>query len=106
MTPPRSVRNASVPRGDDVADRWLDGNALAGVFTEALGAELTGAPRRCASCGQVNAVGAHRVYRSAGFVLRCPACGDVAAQIALLPDRTVLRLYGTWELELPGGDQA
>ena len=85
-----------------VTELWLDGNALAGVFAETFGAELTRAPRRCASCGQVNALGAHRLYLGAGFVLRCPACGDLAAQIALLPDRTVVRLYGAWQLEVPG----
>ena len=84
-----------------MTDLALDGNALAGVFAEALGAEMTSAPRGCASCGNVSAVGAHRVYRSAGFVVRCPACSDVAARIAVLPDRTVLRLSGSWLIEIP-----
>ena len=79
---------------------WLDGNALAGLLGELVGGDVTRAPRGCASCGQVHPVGAHRLYRSAGLVLRCPACGDVAARIAELPDRTVLRLTGTWQLEL------
>ena len=48
---------------------WLDGNALAGVLTEILGAELTASPRGCPSCGAVNAIGAHRLYRGAGWVL-------------------------------------
>jgi hypothetical protein len=81
----------------------LDGNALAGVLAEALGAELTDTPRGCLSCGTVAAVGAHRVYRGAGYVLRCPWCGAVAARIAILPDRTVLQLSGTWCFEVPNG---
>jgi hypothetical protein len=40
------------------------------------------------------------MYRGAGIVLRCPNCGDIAARIALLPDRCVLQLFGAWRLEL------
>ncbi len=80
---------------------WLDGNALAGVLREALGAELTAQPRGCQSCGAVNAVGAHRLYVGAGAVLRCPACGDVALRITTLPDRHIVLLAGTWLLEVP-----
>jgi hypothetical protein len=82
-------------------DTWLDGNAIAGLLAQALGVEATTAPRRCKSCGAVRAVGAHRLYRGAGLVLRCPVCADVAARIAELPDRTVVVLEGIWRLELP-----
>jgi hypothetical protein len=81
--------------------RWLDGNAIAGLLAEAFGTEMTTAPRRCQSCGTVSAVGAHRAYQGAGVVLRCPACGDVALRIVGLPDRLVLRLSGTWTVEVP-----
>jgi hypothetical protein len=80
---------------------WLDGNALAGVLAAALGAELSAAPRTCQSCGTLSAVGAHRAYRSAGVVLRCPGCGDVALRLAELPDRYVVVLAGTWTLVVP-----
>jgi hypothetical protein len=43
-------------------------------------------------------VGAHRLYRGAGYVLRCPGCGDLAAVIAALPDRNVISLHGTWSI--------
>jgi len=79
---------------------WLDGNAIAGLLQESFGAELTDAPRRCQSCGQVRAIGSHRLYRGAGLVLRCPVCGDVAARIGLLPDRQVMQLSGSWQLEI------
>jgi predicted RNA-binding Zn-ribbon protein involved in translation (DUF1610 family) len=81
-------------------DLWLDGNAAAGLLAELLGAEPTRVPRRCQSCGETHPVGAHRMYRGAGIVLRCPNCGDIAARIALLPDRCVLQLFGVWRLEL------
>ena len=80
---------------------WLDGNALGGLLEEALGAEMTAAPRVCQSCGATNAVGAHRLYRGAGVVLRCPACGDLALRIATLPDRYVVQLSGTWRFDIP-----
>jgi hypothetical protein len=80
---------------------WLDGNAIAGLLQECFGVELTDAPRRCQSCGNVNAVGAHRLYRGAGLVLRCPVCSDVAARVAILPDGHVVQLMGTWRLEIP-----
>jgi hypothetical protein len=82
------------------AELWVDGNAIAGLLCELFGAELTTAPRRCQSCGQAHPVGAHRLYRGAGLVLRCPNCEDVAARIAVLPDRHVIELLGTWHLEL------
>jgi hypothetical protein len=80
--------------------RWLDGNALAGLLQELFGTEMTDAPRGCRSCGAVRAIGAHRLYRGAGLVLRCPACGAVALRAAPLPDRYVLRLAGDWRLEI------
>jgi predicted RNA-binding Zn-ribbon protein involved in translation (DUF1610 family) len=79
---------------------WLDGNGLAGLLVEVFGAEMTTTPRQCQSCGQRNAVGAHRAYAGAGTVLRCPACGDIALRIATLPDRHVVEVRGAWRLEV------
>jgi hypothetical protein len=78
---------------------WLDGNAVAGLLGEAFAAEMTTVPRRCQSCNTVSPVGAHRAYRGAGIVLRCPACGDLALRIATLPDRQIVLLQGEWTLE-------
>ena len=83
-----------------MTDLWLDGNGIGGVLAAAFGAEMTTAQRVCQSCGARNAIGAHRAYRGAGFVLRCPACVDVAARIAVLPDRHVVSLAGHWVFEL------
>jgi len=58
--------------------RWLDGNALGGLLQELFATELTDAPHGCGSCGAVRAIGAHRLYRGAGLVLRCPVCSDIA----------------------------
>ena len=80
---------------------WLDGNGMAGLLAEVFGADVTAVVRACGSCGTAAPVGAHRAYRGAGVVLRCPACGDVAICIAQLPDRTVVQVRGTWAVELP-----
>jgi len=80
--------------------RWLDGNAIAGLLEELFGAELTGAPRGCQSCGAVRAIGAHRLYCGAGLVLRCPACGDVALRVATLNDRHIVHLEGAWRIDV------
>ena len=79
---------------------WLDGNAIAGLLREVFDTEMTAVPRGCSTCGTVSAVGAHRCYRGAGTVLRCPACGDVALRIVSLPDRHVVVLSGRWTFDV------
>jgi uncharacterized Zn finger protein len=76
-----------------------DGNAMAGVLEEIFATEMTSAVRTCETCGQRRAIGAHRLFVSAGLVLRCPACGDVAATIAVLEDSYLLRLRGGWRVQ-------
>jgi hypothetical protein len=77
-------------------DLWLDGNACAGLLAELFGTEMTTAMRGCASCGERWPLGAHRAYRGAGVVLRCPRCDDMAMVIAELPQRDVIRMTGSW----------
>lgn len=74
----------------------LDGNAIAGLLEEILGAEVTATIRTCQSCGQKNAIGAHRLYCGAGLVLRCPHCYDLAAVIV---EKRIQR-FGVWGEEL------
>ena len=73
-----------------------DANAVAGLLQEALAGEITAAGRVCQSCRARSATGAHRAYEGAGVVLRCPACGDVAARISVQPQRRVVELRGVW----------
>jgi hypothetical protein len=42
--------------------------------------------RLLCNCGAVNALGAVRVYRAAGDVMRCPNCGSVLIVIAQRAD--------------------
>jgi Family of unknown function (DUF6510) len=73
-----------------------DGNAIAGLLEESFGIEVTATMRTCQSCGQENAIGAHRLYRGAGLVLRCPHCSDLAAVIV---EKRIER-FGVWSEEL------
>ncbi|MEX2194293.1 MAG: DUF6510 family protein [Thermoleophilaceae bacterium] len=81
--------------------QWVDGNALGGLLYELFGGELTATPHGCQACGAVRPVGAHRLYRGAGLVLRCSSCDAIALSVATLPDRHILHLEGTWRLEMP-----
>ena len=85
----------------DAPGRWLDGNGVAGLLDEVFGTDMTTVQRRCQSCGQRHPIGAHRAFRGAGTVLRCPFCGDVAARIGSADDRHVVLLAGAWLIEFP-----
>jgi Family of unknown function (DUF6510) len=78
----------------------LDGNAVAGLLAEVFGAEMTTARGTCNGCGAVEAVGAVRVYKAAGFVLRCPHCESVLAKLVTDGSRTWIDLRGLRALEL------
>lgn len=73
-----------------------DANEVAGILHEVFVADVTASGRVCQSCRQENPIGAHRLYHGAGLVLRCPACGDLAAVIAVRPNSYVISLHGTW----------
>jgi ribosomal protein S27E len=75
-----------------------DGNELAGVLAELFGADVSQARRRCGSCRELRVVAEHPLYRGAGFVLRCPACGDVAATVVERSAGYAVSLRGTWLL--------
>jgi DNA-directed RNA polymerase subunit RPC12/RpoP len=61
--------------------RHVDGNALAGVFHDVFGREMTRVCSCCAHCGATNQLGAAWVYRAAGDVVRCPNCGTIVMVI-------------------------
>ena len=79
--------------------RHVDGNALGGLLIEVFGREMTDAPGCCASCGSVNPLGAMRVYRGAGDVMRCPTCGDVTIVAVVVRERTRVHPAGVRWIE-------
>ena len=46
-------------------------------------------------------IAAHRAYRGAGLVLRCPSCTDVAVRIGTLADRYVVEMRGRLLMQVP-----
>jgi len=81
----------------------LDGNAAAGLLSDVFAVEMTTAIGICDGCGAVEAVGAVRVFRGAGIVLRCPHCDAVLMTVVTAESRTWIDLRGlrTLELETP-----
>jgi len=77
----------------------LDGNAIAGLLQEVFVVEMTSAIGTCDSCGASEPIGAVRVFRGAGVVLRCPHCGDVLAKIVRREEQACVDLSGFRALE-------
>ncbi len=77
----------------------VDGNALGGLLIDVFGREMTDAHGCCASCGTVNPLGAMRVYRGAGDVLRCLICGNVTIVTVVIRERTRVHLGGVRWIE-------
>ena len=79
-------------------EHHIDGNGIAGLLGEIAGVEMTSILRTCQSCGDRRAIGEHRAYRSAGVVLRCPSCQDVALVIGVQEERLVVDWRGTYQI--------
>ncbi len=59
----------------------LDGNALAGLFADTVGIEITAAIGRCGSCHLVFELARANAFVTAiGAVLRCAHCQSVLAR--------------------------
>ena len=79
-------------------DLHIDGNGVGGLLAEIGTPELTSVLRTCQSCGERAALGEHRAYRTAGIVLRCPHCQDVAMRVGVQDARFVVSWYGSYEI--------
>ena len=78
----------------------LDGNAVAGMLGQVFTAEMTTATMTCGNCGMASAVGAMRVFRGAGIVMRCPHCDNVVAKIVEAGTRIWMNFGGMQALEI------
>jgi len=73
----------------------LDGNALAGLFADTLGIDITAAIGRCGSCHRVIELArAHAFVTAIGAVLRCEHCQGVLAVIVHKPREVLANLSG------------
>ena len=64
----------------------LDGNAAAGLLQDVFAVEMTTAMETCNACGATDQVGALKVLRGAGIVMRCPHCDN--ALVTIVEDGT------------------
>ena len=91
-------------RDDPAGDLVLDGSSIGGLLATLLGADVTGMPGECASCGTVHLVGTMRVYmRGPGIVVRCPSCTEVVMRVVETPAGTMVDLRGVAALRFARG---
>ena len=83
-----------------MTDLHLDGNGMAALLGDILGPQATQVVRRCQSCHDRQPLGAHRAYRGAGVVLRCPNCGDIAVCVGIQDEHVTVRWFGTYRVAL------
>jgi hypothetical protein len=77
----------------------IDGNGVAGLLAELAGADMTKVLRTCPSCRTRRPLGEHLAFRSAGLVLRCPGCTEIAVAIGVPRRRSVVEWRGIYEIE-------
>jgi Zn finger protein HypA/HybF involved in hydrogenase expression len=78
----------------------LDGNAVAGLLQEVFAVEMTTATVSCNACGRTKAVGALRVFRGAGIVMRCPHCDNAVVTIVEADIRVWMGFAGARTLQV------
>jgi hypothetical protein len=88
-----------LPAEHDI-DRFLDGNAIAGLLRDVFGAELTTADGTCAGCGARGALAETEVFLDApGTVVRCRVCRSVLMVLVTVRGITCVDLRGLAALE-------
>jgi ferredoxin-NADP reductase len=100
MSRSQSRPNASEQREAEMDRLMLDGNAVAGLLQEVFAVEMTTAIGTCDACGAAEAVGALRVFRGAGIVMRCPHCDNVLATIVEADTRMWIGFAGVRTLQV------
>ena len=86
-----------------VEELVLDGNAAAGVLQAVYGVEVTTAVGTCDGCGTAGPVGAARLYRAAGLVLRCPHCDAVLMKVVTGGERVWIDSRGLRSFQFDAG---
>ncbi|OBH97696.1 DUF6510 family protein [Mycobacterium sp. E2733] len=84
----------------------VDGNAVAGAFTEVLGFDVTTVTLTCRECSRATAFAESHVYHGGpGIVVRCRCCGNVLARLVQTPTDVWLDFRGadSWRVPMPAG---
>ncbi len=80
----------------------LDGNAVAGLFLEVFGTEMTACPCQCTHCGAVGALATLLAFtHGPGVVLRCPRCEQVVLRLVQTDEALYLDARGAIYFKLP-----
>lgn len=80
---------------------YLDGNVLAGPFSELFAVDVTTAVTTCAGCGRRDRVAALHVYGGElGLIGRCAACDAVVLRYVHTAAGSWLDLRGTVSLHV------
>lgn len=79
----------------------LDGNAVAGLLQDVFAVETTTTVATCGGCGEPTPMGETHVFRGAGFVLRCPHCGNALVTLVRGNTRMWIGFSGIRTLEIP-----
>ena len=81
----------------------VDGNAVIGALSIALGADTADACAVCANCGLRHAIAECHVYlRCPGIVMRCPQCASVEIVLVEIAHRFQVTMRGVDALDLNG----
>ena len=79
----------------------VDGNAVIGALSVALGADMADAAAVCEHCGLRHAIAECHVYlRCPGIVMRCPQCGSVEIVLVEIAHRFEITMSGIAALSL------
>lgn len=79
---------------------YVDGNAVIGALSLAMGTDVGEAALVCGACGHDHLVAQARVYlRCPGMVLRCPVCSGAEIVLVEIDHRIQLTLRGVAGLE-------
>lgn len=80
----------------------VDGNALAGVLTEALGFDATPLRVTCAHCGRATILAQTLVtFDGPGPVAHCPTCSGIMLRAVVVDGELQLDVRGIRALGLP-----
>ena len=83
---------------------YVDGNAAAGLFAEALGVDASTVVVTCDGCGRSGRFAELHVYdRAPGVVARCPGCEEVTVRLVRTPGEVWLDFRGSRSIRVAVG---